>query len=240
MSKLLMLYKKLLGFFGFQGWWPVTDTKNNKPSYGKRKNLTEAQKFEVFVGAILTQSTSWKNVEKALQNLKKNNLFSPQKINRVSLKKLALIIKPSGYFNQKAIKLKKACSHLKKYDYSLNKFFKKPLKELREELLSIHGIGNETADSIILYAAQKPIFVVDAYTKRILTRFLGQQFSDYLETQKFFHTHLKKDTQLFNEFHALLVALGKNFCLKSKPKCIKCPLNSECLFFKEKGFQENI
>lgn len=201
---LKQVYDKLFKAFGPQHWWPgETD-------------------FEICTGAILTQNTSWKNVEKAIDNLKSNKLLSFEALKKVEDKKLALLIKPSGYYNQKAKKLKNFINHIAKYyDGSLEKLFKS--KTLREELLSINGIGPETADSMILYAANKPIFVVDAYTKRIFSR-LGYKQQSYEEFQKLFMENLTKDAKMFNEYHALLVNLGKNFCRK-KPLCQECPLN---------------
>jgi len=209
---LIELYNKLYSSFGSQGWWPAE------------------RKFEMCIGAILTQNTSWGNVEKALQNLKKEKKLDARKIASMKKKELAELIRPAGYYNQKASYLKEFCLHLKKYDFSLNKMFEKKLPELRKELLSVKGIGPETADSIILYAAEKPIFVVDAYTKRIINRVYNEKYKNYNELQELFHKNLPKETKLFNEFHALLVKLGKGYCRKEKPLCSKCPLRKECSF----------
>lgn len=206
----LNLYKKLYSHFGPQHWWPAKS------------------KFEVCVGAILTQNTAWQNVEKAIENLKKERALSIKKIVEMNNKKLAKLIKPSGYYNQKAKKLKFFCKYLlDNYKGDLNKFFNKPISELRAELLSLHGIGNETADSIILYAAEKPVFVVDAYTTRFLGRFYAKAGLGYVEVQQFFESQLPKDALLFNEFHALLVEFGKNYC-KKNPECRECFLQSSC------------
>ena len=204
-------YNKLFRRFGEQHWWP-----GETP-------------FEVCIGAILTQSTSWSNVEKAIDNLKNENLLSPEKLNSIETNKLAKHIKSAGYFNAKARKLKEFTGHLSKYDYDLDEFFSKPTPELREELLSIWGIGPETADSIILYAAEKPSFVVDAYTKRIFHR-LGYtpENASYDDLKDFSEKNLPRDTQVYNEFHALIVRLGKEHCKKTKTNCKECPLLREC------------
>ncbi|MBW2977434.1 endonuclease [Candidatus Woesearchaeota archaeon] len=200
--KLLTIFKKLYSEFGPQKWWPV-NSKNPQ--------------FEVIIGAVLTQNTSWKNVEKALTNLEKEKLISINKIKKTRKDKIAKLIKPSGYYNQKAERLK-----------LIAEFFSKNKSPTREELLTVKGIGPETADSILLYAFNKPIFVVDAYTKRIFSR-LGFCDGDcsYDELQELFHKNLPKKAKLFNEYHALLVELGKNYCTK-KANCKDCLLNKIC------------
>jgi DNA-3-methyladenine glycosylase III (EC 3.2.2.-) len=177
------------------------------------------------VGAILTQNTSWNNVEKAIKNLKKQRLLNPAALKKVNSRKLARLIRPSGYYNQKTKKLKNFISFLyKRYSGSLTKMFRQRLPKLREELLEINGIGPETADSILLYAAKKPIFVVDAYTKRIFARHkLIKENSDYHSVQDLFMANLKPQAKIFNEFHALIVKLGKDIC-RIKPNCSICPL----------------
>jgi len=206
------LFKKLYEEYGPQHWWPARS------------------KFEVCVGAILTQNTAWRNVEKAIANLRSARLLSLEKIASADVKKLAELIKPTGYYNQKAHRLKLFCNYvLEKYS-SLDNFFSLPLEELRKELLSINGIGEETADSIILYAANKPTFVVDAYTRRIVSRVYGIDFSTYSDLKQFFEDNLPKSTNLFNEFHALLVEHAKLHCRK-KPSCAGCVLLTECKFY---------
>jgi len=211
---LLGVYDVLLGEFGPQGWWPAE---------------TE---FEVVVGAILTQCTSWGNVEKALANLEGNNLLSSKALYDVESDVLCEMIKPSGYFNAKADKLKAFVEFLYcEYDGDLMVFLDNPLPVLRKQLLSIHGIGPETADSIILYAAHKPSFVVDAYTKRIFSR-LGLVGEDikYEQLKSFFEENLPSDVDLYKEYHALIVELGKNYCRRTNPLCGDCPLKSVCGF----------
>ncbi|MCU4137919.1 MAG: 3-Methyladenine DNA glycosylase [Thermodesulfobacteria bacterium] len=203
------IYEKLYTYFGPQNWWPA-DTP-----------------FEVCVGAILTQNASWKNVKKAIENLKKKNLLDPFKLYDIPLNTLAQIIKPSGFYNIKAKRLKDFVKFLvEKYKGNLEELFSKGLYEAREELLSLKGLGKETVDSILLYAGNFPIFVVDVYTYRILNRhYLIPEETTYDEIQALFMENLPHDPKLFNEFHALLVACGKNFCKKRNPSCTPCPLN---------------
>ena len=201
------IYDRLYESFGPQKWWPG-DTQ-----------------LEVIVGAILTQNTSWTNVEKAIGNLKRENLLDVENLKKITTRRLAHLIKPAGYYNIKAKRLKNFIEYLYSfYDGSLKKMFDRDYLRLRAELLSLNGIGQETADSILLYAGNKPIFVVDAYTKRILQRHhLIDKDASYSEIQNLFMDNLKKDVKLFNEYHALLVNLGKNICLK-RPLCEICPL----------------
>jgi endonuclease-3 related protein len=201
------IYQRLYKTFGPQHWWPG-DTP-----------------FEVVIGAILTQNTTWVNVEKAINNLKKRKLLTPQALKKISLKKLAGLIKSTGYYNQKARKIKNFIQFLfNNYQGSLKRMFSEDFLVLRAKLLKINGIGLETADSILLYAANKPIFVVDAYTRRILTRHsLVKPGASYSEIQNYFMDNLENRVKLFNEYHALLVRLGKEIC-KSKPNCHICPL----------------
>jgi endonuclease-3 related protein len=205
MNKLLKIYNILLKKYSQQKWWPTT---------------TRHKKWEVIVGAILTQNTSWKNVEKAIANLNKNKLIDKNKINKINKNKLASLIKPSGYFNQKAERLKIAAE-----------FFSKNKNPTREQLLEVKGIGPETADSILLYAFNKPFFVVDMYTKRIFSRagFCGGKCS-YDELQEMFHSSLPRKAGLFNEYHALIVELAKNHCKKT-PECAGCPIARICKRF---------
>lgn len=208
------IYTQLYKSFGKQGWWPLTiEGHYSKHHAGPPK--TNNHKFEIIIGAILTQNTNWKNVEKALYNLSKNNLISIKKIKNIKQDKLAKLIKSAGYYNQKAERLKLIAN-----------FLSKNPNPTREQLLEVKGIGPETADSILLYAYNKPFFVIDSYTKRIFQR-LGHKAKDYEEWQKQFIDALPKDTKLFNEYHALLVELGKNHC-KNKPICKECPIKVIC------------
>lgn len=211
-KQLIDVYDRLCAHFGAQHWWPGDSD------------------FEIIVGAILAQNTSWSNVEKAIANLKYARLLTPTALKRVPVARLARLIRPSGYFNLKAKKLKAFVHFL--FDQHHGKvlhLFKLDTHTLRTELLAVYGIGPETADAIILYAARQPIFVVDAYTRRIFAR-LGFSRDDaaYAELQSMFMTHLPHNTRLFNEYHALIVALGKNICVKRAPRCPQCPLIEIC------------
>ena len=232
MNKIKSVYSELYSYFGPQYWWPVTKDNDIEPKYHKSIKLDEKQKLEICFGAILTQNTSWKNVEKAIIQLTNNNLINIKKIIKINNDELAKIIKSSGYHNQKAKKLENFCLFLKSnYNSDLKKLFSLEIKTLRNELLSVNGIGPETSDSIILYAAKKPIFAIDAYTKRIYSRVFGiKKELKYDELQKIFMENLPNDEKLFNEYHALLVELGKNIC-KTKPLCDKCPINKLCSYY---------
>ncbi len=221
------IYIKLFESYGPQHWWPVTDKGKSKPDYKPRKKLSEKQQLEICIGAILTQNTAWKNVEKAIEALNRANLIDAKKIATIDEKKLAALIRPSGYYNQKARKLKEFARFVVEKG-GLKGLFMLGAEELRKELLSVNGIGPETADSIILYAAKKPVFVIDAYTKRIFSRLgMCRQDAKYDELQQLFHNSLKKDAEMFSEYHALLVEQGKNFCRK-KPVCNSCVILSLC------------
>lgn len=207
-KKLVLVYNKLYSKFGPQHWWP-----------GKTR-------FEVMVGAVLTQSTSWLNVEKTINSLKANKLLDPYKLYSLPHAKRASLIRSAGYYNIKAKRLKELLRFLiKNHKADFKRMSLMDLEALRKELLEIKGIGQETADSILLYALDKPVFVVDAYTKRIFSRhgFIPES-SSYEEVQKLFMNNLTHDVKLFNEYHALIVRLAKEFCLKSRPKCNICPL----------------
>jgi len=205
---LLEIYDKLYSFYGAQHWWP-----GESP-------------FEVAVGAILTQNTNWSNVEKAIGNLKAAGMLTARALHRVSEAELALLIRPSGYFNIKAGRLKAFLAFISTlYSGSMKKMGKVETASLRQELLNVHGIGPETADSILLYALDKPVFVIDAYTKRVMSRHgIIDYKASYDEYQQLFHQVLDEDTKLFNEYHALLVRVGKDYC-KPRPRCPNCPLS---------------
>lgn len=204
----LSIYRRLHSFFGPQHWWPA-DTS-----------------FEVMVGAILTQNTSWLNVEKAILNLKGKRLLSPKALYKADKKTIASLIKPSGYYNIKTARLRYFLDFLfQDYQGDVKKMAKDDMSGLRQRLLNVKGIGQETADSILLYALNKPIFVVDAYTKRIFSRHkIIPEDSSYAQIQDLFMRNLKPEAKIFNEYHALIVKLGKDYCLKNNPKCDICPL----------------
>jgi endonuclease-3 related protein len=203
------IYRILYERFGPQHWWPAQGP------------------FEVIVGAILTQSTAWTNVEKAIANLKAARKLSPLSLRRIPEAELAALIHSSGYYNVKAKKLKAFVSWFgEQYSDSLDNLFSGDINGVRRELLSVHGIGEETADSILLYAGGRPIFVIDAYTRRIFDRIgLSPEENTYTAYQAIFMSSLPADAALFNEYHALLVKLGKEFCRK-RPLCEGCCLNA--------------
>ena len=202
---LLEIYRRLLTCYGPQHWWP-----GESP-------------FEVMIGAILTQQAAWTNVERAIANLKAAGFLSPGELRRIPEPGLAKLVRPAIYHNAKAKKLKALVGWLgESYGDVLPRLFRQDIQALRRELLAVYGIGEETADSIILYAAGKPIFVVDAYTRRIMARLgLVPEGISYHACQSLFMSNLPADTPMFNEYHALLVQLGKSVC---RPK----PLHSEC------------
>ncbi len=206
---LLDIYKRLYTHFGPQHWWPG-DTP-----------------WEVMVGAVLTQNTNWKNVEKAITNLKGVDALGFKKISSLPKGLLAEYIRPAGYFNLKAGRLSNLFAMIKtEYGGNPENLFAESTETLREKLLLVKGIGPETADSILLYAAQRPVFVVDAYTYRILSRHeLVWEEAEYDDIQNLFLDNLDCDVALYNEFHALLVCVGKEFCKKSRPACKNCPLS---------------
>jgi len=212
-QQLTEVYRLLLDRYGPQHWWPA-----DAP-------------FEVIVGAILTQSAAWGNVEKAIFNLKQTGALTPVSLRKLPLDELAELIYPSGYYNAKALKIKSFVERLEDaHQDSLEKLFSLDVPSLRRELLTIHGIGPETADSIILYAAHKPIFVIDAYTRRILSRLgLSPPRNDYSALQQLFKENLPIEEKLFNEYHALLVRHGKGVCKKA-PLCDQCCLRGVCLY----------
>ena len=205
------IYRQLMARYGPQHWWPAEEP------------------FEVIVGAILTQSAAWSNVDKAIANLKSAGALSPKELRRLTTPELAALIHPCGYYNAKALKLKSFAHWLGEYyGDNLDKLFASSAEYLRQQLLSLHGIGPETADSIILYAAGKPIFVIDSYTRRIISRIgLAPMVDSYTAYQSLFMDNLPADAGLFNEYHALLVCLAKNVC-RRRPLCHQCCLNNIC------------
>jgi endonuclease-3 related protein len=202
-------YRLLYDHFGPQDWWPG-DTP-----------------FEIMVGAILTQNTNWSNVEKAIQNLKSENLLSYESLAQLTADEIAQWIRPAGYYNLKARRLRNFLDMVANiYQGELDFFIDDDLRSARENLLTVNGIGPETADSILLYACGHPVFVVDIYTHRVFSRHnLVMEETDYSTIQNLFLDHLIQDIQVYNEFHALIVRVAKTYCKKTKPLCEKCPLN---------------
>ena len=213
-KELMRIYNSLHKHFGSRHWWPVTTNSDYKG-------------FEIFLGAILTQQTSWKQVEKAIQKLEERNLIDPKKISVLSTKKLSNLIKPVAFYPTKAKRIKE----LAKKWQEIKKISNLSIPQARKELLQLHGIGPETCDSILLYAFQKSTFVVDAYTKRFVKRYFGYHSQEgkngYEEVKKFFESSLPQNEKLFGEYHALIVELGKNYCL-TRPMCQDCVLRNKC------------
>jgi endonuclease-3 related protein len=204
------IYRRLLNCYGSQHWWPADEP------------------FEVMIGAILTQSTAWINVEKAIRNLKEARVLSPSSLRDLDTEELTGLVRPSGYYNVKAKKLRALVDWLEEYNDDLPGVFAMDTLRLRNELLTIYGIGEETADSILLYAAEKPMFVIDAYTRRIIDR-IGITPADcrYSGYQRLFMDNLPGDAGWYNEYHALLVQHGKTTCQKH-PGCPQCCLQDIC------------
>lgn len=210
-AKLIGIYYKLLSHYGKQDWWPASG--RFKPS-----------EWEICMGAVLTQNTNWRNVERALENMEKGKVTAPADIKNISSKKLEALIRPSGFFSQKASNLKE----LAKFVLAYENFEKFSEQATREELLKIKGIGHETADSILLYACGRPFFVIDAYTRRVFHRLglIGEGWG-YEKLREFFENSLPKKPALYNEFHALIVRHAKTICRK-EPLCSACPLEKIC------------
>jgi endonuclease-3 related protein len=206
-SDLLEMYRLMAGAFGPQHWWPAETP------------------FEVMVGAILVQNTSWSNAALAVANLKERGLLDARRLVALGREDVAALIRPSRFYNMKAERLLVLVRWLlDRYDGGVDGMSRVPTEQLRQELLGLRGVGPETADSILLYAAERPVFVVDAYTLRVLSRHgLVAPGATYADLQRFFEDRLPRDVALYNEYHALLVALGKDIC-RPKPRCGDCPL----------------
>lgn len=220
-AKLIEIYNSLLDYFGPRHWWPAKDD------------------FEMVLGALLTQNVAWKNVETAIKNLYRDNLVDPKAICSAPDELIINDIKPARFFNQKTKYIKTFCSYLvDNYEGKLDKLFEKDIFSLRKELLSLIGIGEETADAIILYGAKKPIFVVDAYTRKLIRSLnLMDEPISYSRVQKYFMTNLDKDIKLYNEYHALIDAWGNRICKRKSPACGLCPLSSKCYFKRDDNFE---
>ena len=211
-KQLKSIYRVLFQTYGPQHWWPG-DTP-----------------FEVLVGAVLTQNTSWANVEKAITNLKRERVLTFSRMLNAEPEKLASLIRPSGYFNIKTKRLRHLLVFIHtRYSGSLTRMFAEDSSRLRRQLLEMNGIGPETADSILLYAGEKPFFVVDAYTKRVFSRQgLIADNADYHAVRDFFMDNLPRNTRIYNEYHALIVRIGKEHCKKVRPLCGNCPIGPQC------------
>ncbi len=207
-TKLMEAYERMFAAFGPQLWWP-----GDSP-------------FEIVVGAVLVQNTAWRNVERAIDNLREAGVMEPRALYELSVEELAELIRPAGYYQVKARRLRNLLRFIvEEHGGSLEAMFRKNPATMRERLLAIHGIGPETADAILLYAGGLPTFVVDTYTHRILARhgWIGYDAS-YHDIKNHFESALPADATLYNEYHALLVRVGKDFCKRTAPKCETCPL----------------
>ncbi len=231
MNEVEEIYSILKKTYKKQGWWPIFSDQKGSSEYNVGAPRDDSDRFEIVIGAVLTQNVAWKNVEKALGALKKNGILSPRKLHRADDKIIASCIRPAGYYNQKTIKIKNFLACFKTVNYSFEKLKMMKTAVLRQWLLDINGIGPETADSILLYAMNRKIFVVDAYTKRIFSRLnLISADDSYGSVQDFFHREFGGTIKGYNEYHALIVAHGKDVC-KNKPLCSGCCLNHTCFFY---------
>ncbi|MCL2571174.1 MAG: endonuclease [Defluviitaleaceae bacterium] len=212
---LMEIYNQLFNRYGDLNWWPAESP------------------YEVIIGATLTQNTNWSNVELALANFKKN--ITPYRVKEIDLEELKEIIRPAGFYNQKAVYLKAITKWYERYDFDVNKVKAQPLDRIRKELLAVRGVGNETADSILLYAFDFPTFVIDKYTQRFCQRYGIEAGKDYMSHKNYFEANLLSDRALFNNYHALIVINAKNHC-KAKPTCRDCPLEDTC---GQLGFDDN-
>lgn len=213
------VYDRLLARYGAQGWWPADSP------------------FEVMVGAVLTQATAWTNVEKAIANLRDADALAPRAVREMDAADLEALIRPSGFFRVKARRLRALCDFIgARFADDLDAMAREPSDALRREILSVDGVGEETADDILLYALGFPIFVVDAYTRRIFHR-LGASAEDarYADLQRIFHAALPQDAALFNEYHALIVRHAVSRCRKRSPLCEGCPLSDACEYAASAG-----
>ena len=212
------VYGRLLAAYGPQGWWPA-DTP-----------------FEMIVGAVLVQAVAWRNVEGTIVKLKEAGVLSPEALRRIPEADLARLCYSCGYHNAKARKLKAFAERLGEHGDDLAGWLAGPLGVVREDLLSIYGVGPETADAVLLYAAGRPAFVIDAMTRRIVDRLgLSPASRTYVGYQRLFEADLPRDAALYNEYHALLVALAKRHCVKREPRCVGCPVAGQCATARERA-----
>ncbi|MHB2025815.1 MAG: hypothetical protein ACYCPQ_04135 [Elusimicrobiota bacterium] len=235
MNQPLAVYRRLYQAYGPQGWWPTTISMFllRGPTYHPRRygGLSDRERSEICMGAILTQNTNWANVEKALGSLHQAEIWTFKDVAKTPRGRLSKLIRSSGYFRQKSLKLMTFAAYLISRGQSLSAWLSRPSRELREELLSLWGIGPETADSILLYAGNHPVFVIDAYTLRIAGRIGWFLNFNYDKAASYFIQRLPKSPKIYNEFHALLVKLGKEYC-RTDPVCQKCVLAEVCRYGK--------
>ncbi len=228
MKTIPLAYRRLLRFHGPQGWWPIVHPRTLESQYHVHAPRNSSDFFEIAIGAILTQNIAWKNVERALAGLKRRGLLDPLSLAQIRGDRLGAIIRPTGYYNQKAKKIKNFISWYRGHGYDVRRLRRTDPARLREELLAVNGIGPETADSILLYALNVMVFVVDAYTRRVFTR-LGvlRGGESYHDVQRMFHGAFRGTVDAYREYHALIVAHGKEYCRK-KPLCEACCLSGMC------------
>lgn len=228
MNRFRKIYSILYREYGPQGWWPLTPRGKTRTKHHSGRPKTEGDRFEIMIGAILTQNTAWTNVEKALEQLHKSRLVRHDVLLKVRKDKVAGLIRSAGYYNQKAERLLLVSKFVKAH--GMKSLLAKDVSELREMLLAVKGIGPETADSIMLYAFEKPSFVIDAYTKRIFSR-IGLCDADvsYDELQEMFVKNLDPDVDVYQEYHALIVEHAKRHC-RTKPDCKGCPVSGICRY----------
>jgi endonuclease-3 related protein len=230
MNKVDEIYSIMAASYGKQGWWPVFNNVTGRSEYGTGAPKNDEERFEIVIGAILTQNVAWKNVEKGLEILKKNKILTPRKLHKADNELIAFCIRPTGYFNQKTLKIKNFLNWFKGFNYSFDKLKSIKTPVLRDSFLEINGVGPETADSILLYALNRKIFVIDAYTKRIFSRLnIVLPDDSYDSIQKLFHKEFNGTVKKYNEYHALIVAHGKDIC-RNKPLCPECCLNHICCY----------
>jgi len=220
-NTLLEIYEKLNEHYGDLQWWPACTRKK-----AGGETTEKATPYEMIVGAVLTQNTAWSNVEKAIANF--GDKLTPQFVLEADTKELAVVIRSAGFFNQKAAYLKAVTAWFEKYNFDVPTIQREPLEKLRPELLAVKGIGKETADSILLYGFGFPTFVIDAYTMRLCGRYSIDAGKGYDAFKAHFEAKLPQDVKLYNNYHAMIVYLCKDFCHKSKPLCYKCPLAEFC------------
>lgn len=228
MNKIEKIYSVLLDAYGPQGWWPLTPAGKTRTRRHSGKPRTGAHRFEIMIGAVLTQNTAWTNVEKALEQLHKSELVRHDALLKVRKDRIGKLIRSAGYYNQKADRLVLISRFVKQH--GIKSLLAKDAGELRDMLLAVKGIGPETADSIVLYAFEKPSFVIDAYTKRIFSR-VGLCSADvsYDELQEMFVKTLASDVDVFQEYHALIVEHAKRHC-RARPDCEGCPVSGVCRY----------
>lgn len=239
-----LIYSAAKRAHGVRGWWPVFSSKAGlaaRPVYDPRRSrLTPRQRFEIAVGAILTQNTAWTNVEKAMIALHRKRVLSVEALRSIPRPTLAKLIRSSGYFNQKSKRLKGFIRFLD-LEFSgrspLENMRRLPPSVARRRLLGVSGIGPETADSILLYAFEKPVFVIDAYTRRIFSRHGWIEGTEpYDEIRMWFEKNLPRSAKLFNDYHAQIVEIGKRHCHRRRPECLSCPLYRRGFFASAEDF----